>query len=123
MSIFHPNLLQDQVAIVTGGGSGIGASIAYLFSQLGAHVVIASRKEERIQKAAAGLTALTQNEVLGMVCDIRDRESVQSLSDAVIKRYGKINILVNNGGGQFMSPAEHIREKGWDAVDKIMVEQ
>ena len=116
MNIFHPGLLKEHVAIVTGGGSGIGASIAHLFSQLGARVVIASRKEARIQKAAAGLSALTQNKVEGVVCDIRDRDSVKNLVKTVMERHEKINILVNNGGGQFLSPAEHIRPKGWDSV-------
>ena len=114
--IFQEGLLKDKVALVTGGGTGIGASIAHLLSSLGAHVIIASRKQEKLEKAARGLTELTGNIVTPMVCNIRDRENIKSVTNTIMQNFGAINILVNNGGGQFMSPAEHIREKGWDAV-------
>lgn len=114
--IFQSNLLAGKVALVTGGGTGIGASIAHLFSTLGATVIIAARNQERLDKAAAGLSKMTNNEVFAMSCNIRDREQITTLTKDIVSRFGSIDILVNNGGGQFMSPAEHIREKGWDAV-------
>ena len=114
--IFRPDLFKGIVVMVTGGATGIGASIAHLFSSLGARVIIASRKKERIDKAAAGLTTLTGNPVEGMVCNIRDREQVQQCLKNIIEKYGALHVLVNNGGGQYMSPAANIRPKGWDAV-------
>ena len=114
--IFQSNLLKDKVALVTGGGTGIGASIAHLFSTLGAKVVIASRKQEKLEKAAKGLTEMTGNLVTPKVCNIRDREQISAVTKEIVAEFGAIDILVNNGGGQFMLPAEHIREKGWDAV-------
>ena len=114
--IFQEGLLNGKVALVTGGGTGIGASIAHLFSTLGAHVIIASRKQEKLERAARGLSELTGNTVTPMVCNIRDRENIKSVTNTIMQNFGAIDILVNNGGGQFMSPAEHIREKGWDAV-------
>jgi citronellol/citronellal dehydrogenase len=114
--IFKSDLFKDKIALVTGGGTGIGAEIAYQFAILGAKVIIASRKEEKLQRAAQGLSDLTKGDVTGIACDIRDRESVDSLVQTVVNTHGKIDILVNNGGGQFMSSAEHIRPKGWDSV-------
>ena len=114
--IFRADLFQQKVVLVTGGGTGIGASIAYLFSSLGARVIIASRKEEKIRPAAQGLSKMTGNEVVGKVCNIRDREQISSCIKEIVAEFGAIDILVNNGGGQYMSPAEYIRPKGWDAV-------
>ncbi len=114
--IFRDDILTGQVALVTGGGSGIGAAIARELVRCGAQVVIASRKQDRIDAAAAGLSAELGAEVVGMVCDIRDREAVKALVDGIMERFGRLDILVNNGGGQFLSPAFMIRDKGWDAV-------
>ena len=114
--IFQEGLLNGKVALVTGGGTGIGASISHLLSTLGAHVIIASRKQEKLEKAARGLSDMTGNTITPMVCNIRDRENIKSVANTTMQNFGAIDILVNNGGGQFMSPAEHIREKGWDAV-------
>jgi len=114
--IFRSNLLAGQVAIITGGGSGIGAFIAAELGRLGATLVIASRKKERIEAAAEKLSALLGAEVTGLVCDIRDRDSTAALTTAVLEKFGKIDILINNGGGQFMMPAELISPRGWDAV-------
>ena len=114
--VFRDGILDGQVALVTGGGSGIGAAAARELARLGARVVIASRKTERIRAAAAGLTKELGQEVLGMTADIRDRDAVGELVDGVLSQHGRLDILVNNGGGQFFSPAQFITPNGFDAV-------
>jgi citronellol/citronellal dehydrogenase len=114
--IFRDDLFAGQVALVTGGGTGIGVAIARELARLGAQVVIASRKPENVEKASKGLSAELGREVTGLVCDIREREAVASTVAAVLQRHGKLDLLVNNGGGQFFAPAETITAKGWDAV-------
>jgi len=115
-AIFRENLLQNKVAIVTGGGSGIGAACSRELARLGATVVIASRDEDRIARAAAGLTDELQSPVHGIATDIRNRDQVAALTDQTLRRFGRIDILVNNGGGQFFSPAQFITPNGFDAV-------
>jgi len=115
-SIFQPDLLENKVAIVTGGGTGIGIAIARALGHMGATVVIASRKAKNIEPAAAGLSEELGREVIGLTCDIRDRERVRAFVGEVLERTGRIDVLVNNGGGQFMAPAETISDRGWDAV-------
>ncbi|MEO0604087.1 MAG: SDR family oxidoreductase [Myxococcota bacterium] len=114
--IFAAGLFEGQTVVVTGGGTGIGVAVARELGKLGAHVVIASRREENIRPAAAGLSEEIGREVQGEICDIRDREAVAGLVDRVLNRTGRIDVLVNNGGGQFFSPAEAITPKGFDAV-------
>ena len=115
-ALFQSQLLQDQVAVITGGATGIGASITQHLAQLGATVVIASRKEENIKAAAAGFSKMLQVPVYGIACDIRDRDAVHNLVSKTLEQHGKIDLLVNNGGGQFFSAAQDIRPKGWDSV-------
>jgi NAD(P)-dependent dehydrogenase (short-subunit alcohol dehydrogenase family) len=114
--IFRDDLLAGKVALVTGGGTGIGAAIARELARLGATVVIASRKADHIHPAAAGLSAEVGRTVYGEVLDIRDRDNVRAVIDGIVAQHGRLDLLVNNGGGQFMSPAEAIRDKGFDAV-------
>lgn len=114
--IFRPDLLSGQVAVITGGGTGIGAYIAAELGALGAEIVIASRKREKIDPAAAALSEHLGRPVLGLTCNIRDPDQTRALADQVLEHHGRIDILVNNGGGQFMSPAQVIRPKGWNAV-------
>lgn len=115
-SIFRDNLFKDKVAIVTGGGTGIGLCIAEELAKGGAKVVIASRKMERLIPAAKGLSRDYQAEVIPMTVNIRDLEAIEKLFDDVLQKFGRIDYLVNNGGGQFFTPAEAINEKGWRAV-------
>lgn len=114
--IFRDDLFAGQVALVTGGGTGIGAATARELGKLGATVVIASRKEAHIRPAAEGLSKELGRPVHGEIADIRDREGLEGLVQRILERHGRIDVLVNNGGGQFLSPAEAIRPNGWDAV-------
>ncbi len=115
-SIFRDGLFEGKVALITGGGTGIGVAIAREIARLGGTVVIASRREQNIRPAALGLSAELGRDVHGEICDIRDRTSVSELVQRVVEKYGRIDLLVNNGGGQFFSPAEGITPNGWDAV-------
>ena len=114
--IFREGLLQDQVCIVTGGGTGIGAATARELARLGAHVVIASRKRDHIEPAAKGLSEQVGRTVHGDIVDIRQPDAVEALVARTIERFGRIDLLVNNGGGQYFTPAEAISQKGWAAV-------
>lgn len=112
--MFAPNLFQDKIALVTGGRSGIGYAIAKLFLQLGAKVTICSRKEAPLKKAAEELNVFGPCNY--QVCDIRQTEAIQKLAAHLKAKEGRLDILVNNAGGQFPALAEHINDKGWNAV-------
>jgi NAD(P)-dependent dehydrogenase (short-subunit alcohol dehydrogenase family) len=115
-SIFREGLFRDRVAIVTGGATGIGLAIAEDLVELGAKVVIASRKLERLVVAAKGLSEQYGAVVVPIKCNVRERAQVEALFDETIRRFEKVDFVVNNGGGQFAAPAETISEKGWQAV-------
>uniref|UniRef100_A0A8C6B4F5 Peroxisomal trans-2-enoyl-CoA reductase n=1 Tax=Monodon monoceros TaxID=40151 RepID=A0A8C6B4F5_MONMO len=112
--------MQHQVAIVTGGGTGIGKAIATELLHLGCNVVIASRESDRLKSAAdelkASLPPTSQAQVTPIKCNICNDEEANNLVKATLDFYGQISFLVNNGGGQFFSPSEHISSKGWNAV-------
>ncbi len=113
--VFRPGLLQDQVVIVTGGGSGIGRVIAEECAALGARVAIGARKLDRLEATAEALRA-GGAEVFAAPLNIREPEAVDAWVDEVHAHFGRIDVLVNNAGGQFPSPAVHIKPKGWRAV-------
>lgn len=114
-TIFKEGLFKDKVVLVTGGGTGIGLRIAREFGVLGATVIIASRKMEKLN---AGLKKLHDDgsKAYAMECNIRDEESISDCVSEIVSSHQKIDILINNGGGQFPSPAELINRKGWHAV-------
>ncbi|HVW23827.1 MAG TPA: SDR family oxidoreductase [Polyangiaceae bacterium] len=115
-SVFRPGLFEGQVAVVTGGGTGIGLSITEELVQLGAKAVIASRKLERLEITAKGLSADYGADVFPVRCNVRERADVEALFEATLKRFGRVDYVVSNGGGQFPSPAELVTERGWEAV-------
>ncbi|HVU01696.1 MAG TPA: SDR family oxidoreductase [Polyangiaceae bacterium] len=115
-SIYREGLFDGRVAVVTGGATGIGLAIAEELAMLGAKVVIASRKTERLEVASRGLSADYGAEVIPVKCNVRVRADVEALFDRTLERFGKVDYVVNNGGGQFPSPAEAITEKGFHAV-------
>ena len=114
LSLFQPSLFSGKTVLVTGGGSGIGLAIARQFLECGATVFICSRKLERIEKAVLELEPL--GTVYGHTLDIREPEQVSKMADFIAEKVGKLDILINNAGGQFPSPAADISPKGWQAV-------
>lgn len=112
--MFEQNLFLGKTALVTGGGSGIGYEISRQLLQYGAEVYIASRKPERLENAAAALGYPERVHPVGL--DIREVDQIERLANTISERSGKLDILINNAGGQFISPAEDIRPKGWNAV-------
>jgi citronellol/citronellal dehydrogenase len=116
---FAPGLFDGKTALVTGGGTGIGRATAMALARLGARVVIASRRMEHLEGTARELAGIAPGGEAGVhhqTCDIREPEQVKLLVDAALEKFGGIDLLVNNAGGQFPSPAELITAKGWDAV-------
>ena len=114
-SVFAPGLFAGKVAMVTGGGSGIGRCIAHELAALGAHVVLIGRKLDKLFDVAAEIAA-DGGRASFHSCDIRDEEAVQNTVQAVIAVHGRIDALVNNAGGQYIAPLETISGKGWDTV-------
>jgi len=117
-SIYAPGLFAGKVALVTGGGSGIGLATARELGHLGARVAICGRKADKIEAARAVLRAdgLADDAVLGGTCDIREPDQIAAFVGSVLAQFGRIDVLVNNAGGQFPSPAEHLSARGWEAV-------
>ena len=114
--IFAPDLLEGQVVIVTGGGTGLGRATAVELTECGAQVVVAGRRieplEETVRMCAEGRSE-------AVACDIREEEQVVELVQGTLDRHGRIDTLVNNAGGQYMSPAEDITAKGFDTVVRL----
>ncbi|XP_047445125.1 peroxisomal trans-2-enoyl-CoA reductase isoform X2 [Mugil cephalus] len=119
-SVFRPGLFNNKVAIVTGGGTGIGKAISAELLELGCNVVISSRKAEKLQAAAEEMKQkippASPASVTPLPCNIRNEAEVKALVSSVLKQYGRIDYLVNNGGGQFTSPVENMSSNGWKAV-------
>lgn len=114
-SVFRPGLFRGQVAVVTGGGSGIGRCTAHELASLGAAVALVGRNAEKLaavrtEIVEAGGTAHTY------VCNIRDEAAVQATVAQIVSEHGRIDALVNNAGGQFPAPLKDISAKGWEAV-------
>jgi citronellol/citronellal dehydrogenase len=114
-SAFRPKLFAGKVAVVTGGGSGIGRCTAHELAALGAHVVLLGRKPEKLHDVAGEIVA-DGGRCSFHACDIRDEVAVQDVVQAIVVAHGRIDALVNNAGGQYISPLEKISAKGWEAV-------
>ena len=117
-SIFRHNLFQHKVAIVTGGGTGIGKQIARELLELSCTVVIASRKVDKLNDAVIELKSLvpTNQNVSYVQCDIKKEEEIKHLMSTVLEKHHRIDFLINNSGGQFPSSAGRIKTKGWESV-------
>ena len=114
-SVFAPGLLHGRVVVVTGGGSGIGRCTAHELASLGAHVVLIGRNLAKLQDVAGEIVA-DGGRASFHACDIRQEDTVRTVVTAIVGAHGRIDGLVNNAGGQYITPLENISAKGWQAV-------
>ncbi len=130
MSFAHPyaqpmlrdNALQGKTIVVTGGGTGLGRAMTTYFLQLGANVVISSRKLEVLEKTAAELREQTGNaNVLAVQCDVRKYNEVEALLEKTIETFGGVDVLLNNAAGNFISPTERLSHKAFDVIVDIVL--
>jgi citronellol/citronellal dehydrogenase len=115
--IFQPGILEDRVMLVTGGGTGLGRAAAAELATCGATVVIAGRRSEVLAVTADALGP-TVTYVTG---DVREPADAERIVRTCLERHGRLDVLVNNAGGQYFVPAEAIEEKGWRAVTRLNV--
>lgn len=113
--------LQGKTILVTGGGTGLGKSMSTYFLQLGANVIISSRKLEVIEKTAIELEKQTGGKCLAVACDVRNYEEVENVLKKGIEQFGKIDALVNNAAGNFISPTERLSNRAFDSVVDIVL--
>jgi NAD(P)-dependent dehydrogenase (short-subunit alcohol dehydrogenase family) len=118
--MFAATTLKDRVAIVTGGGTGIGLAVAKQLGQLGARIVIGSRNSANLETGAAELL-LAGLDPLTVQVDVRNPEQVDELVTRTVKHFGRIDILVNNAAGNFICRAEDLSPNGWNAVVGIVL--
>ncbi len=121
MSVLGPDANAGKVALVTGGGTGIGRAAAVALAASGATVAICGRRPEPLERVRAELEA-AGSECMALPTDVRETDGVAALVEAVLDRFGSIDVLVNNAGGQFGAPAEEINAKGWRAVERLNLE-
>jgi len=113
---YQPGLFDGQVVMVSGAGSGIGKAIAFLYARLGARLVICGRDRAKLDACEPWLRRLGSPDVLVQPTDIRRTEAIAALFDAAYQRFGRVDVQVNNAGGQFPKAALDISPKGWKAV-------
>src|SRR5262245_58821125 len=111
-----------RVALVTGGGTGIGRATAIELARSGASVVICGRRAEPLDRTRAEIVSETGAECLAIGADVREPDEVDHVVGAALDRFGHVDVLVNNAGGQFTAPAEEIPDKGWRAVHRLGVD-
>jgi len=113
--------LKDKTVIVTGGGTGLGKSMSTYFLKLGANVVITSRKLEVLQQAAEAMTKETGGNIIALQCDVRSYEAVEAMLQQSVTHFGRVDALVNNAAGNFISPTERLSSRAFDTVVDIVL--
>ena len=113
--------LKGKTIIVTGGGTGLGKAMGTYFLELGANLVITSRKIDVLEKAASEMEAATGGQVLPVACDVRDYEAVEAVINAAEAEFGSVNGLLNNAAGNFVSPTERLSANAFSTVIDIVL--
>lgn len=119
--MLRDDALQGKVIVVTGGGSGLGKAMTKYFLELGAKVVITSRDLDKLKKTAQELETETAGTCLPLQCDVRHYEEVENMLQAVLKAFGKVDVLLNNAAGNFISPTERLSANAFDTVIDIVL--
>ncbi|TDS14943.1 SDR family oxidoreductase [Sphingobacterium paludis] len=113
--------LQGKTIVVTGGGTGLGKAMSHYFSELGAHVIITSRKIDVLDQTAKEISAATGNRVLPIACDVRDVAQVEELLQKSEEAFSQVDLLVNNAAGNFISPTERLSANAFSTVIDIVL--
>jgi NAD(P)-dependent dehydrogenase (short-subunit alcohol dehydrogenase family) len=119
--MLRDDALKGKVIVVTGGGTGLGRAMGTYFLKLGAKLVITSRKLEVIQKTALEMEAETAGQVLAVQCDVRDDVQVKNVLAQTLAKFGKVDGLVNNAAGNFISPTERLSANAFSSIIDIVL--
>jgi NAD(P)-dependent dehydrogenase (short-subunit alcohol dehydrogenase family) len=119
--MLRDNALENKVIVVTGGGSGLGKAMTKYFLELGAKVAITSRDLEKLQTTASELEIETGGKCLAVQCDVRHYDQVEAMLAEVLKNFGKVDVLLNNAAGNFISPTERLSANAFDTVIDIVL--
>jgi NAD(P)-dependent dehydrogenase (short-subunit alcohol dehydrogenase family) len=119
--MLRPGVFKDKTIIITGGGTGLGKSMGKYLLQLGANLVITSRKLDVLEKSALELEKETGGHVLAVACDVRKYEEIENVLRQTETRFGKIDAVLNNAAGNFISPTERLSHRAFDIVVDIVL--
>lgn len=119
--MLQPGALKGKTILVTGGGTGLGKSMATYFSELGANLVITSRRMEVLEETAKEITEKTGFPVHCSACDVREYEQVERVISEAKEKFGKVDVLLNNAAGNFVSPTERLSHRAFDTVVDIVL--
>jgi citronellol/citronellal dehydrogenase len=122
--VFAPGALADRVVLITGGGTGLGRATALELARCGATVVVVGRREDPLRETVSEIERLHggRERAQWLVGDVRERTQARGLVSGVLERWGRLDVLINNAGGQYFTPAEGIAAKGWGAVWRLNVD-
>lgn len=119
--MLREDALKGKTIVVTGGGSGLGKAMTNYFLELGANVAITSRNLEKLQNTASELEEATGGSCLPLQCDVREFHQVETMREAVVKHFGKVDVLLNNAAGNFISPTERLSPRAFDVIIDIVL--
>ena len=119
--MLRDDALKGRTVIVTGGGTGLGKAMSTYFLQLGANVVITSRKLDVLQKTAAEMEAATSGKVLAVQCDVRNYDEVEAMLKQSVDAFSKVDALLNNAAGNFISPTERLSANAFSTIIDIVL--
>lgn len=119
--MLRDDALKGKTIVVTGGGSGLGKAMTKYFLELGANVAITSRDLDKLQTTASELEAATGGKCLPLQCDVRHYEQVENMLQETLKAFGKVDVLLNNAAGNFISPTERLSSNAFDTIIDIVL--
>lgn len=119
--MFKDTVLRDKTIVITGGGTGLGRSMATCFSKLGANISITGRRLEVLEKTAEKISGQTGFPVLPVACDVRDPDRVSDMLEATVAKFGRVDGLVNNAAGNFISPTERLSPNAFSVIIDIVL--